>query len=392
MLDAATLDRFSATVETIYEAGVEPERWPLAVESIAGLHGCDKALLFTPVLAPADGGFAFPHGISETAMLDWGSRYINHDLWTQAGMARGLIAGHAVIDTDLIPDQVLLDSRFFREFLVHHAIRRLCTGMVFDGRAGGTPMTGCSVYGPPTSEPFGERNRLLHRLTLNHLSRSLGTMLRLRDAELRLASSLAALDRLDGGVILLGGLGQVLFANSAALRILETNDGLHLRRGPASGSGEGRLEAWNTQDTERLRSEIAATIDADPTRVQHFNRGVKLRRPSGRRELIVQLSPLVDRAALAHADRHARAIAFITDPDQEIVPDSALMRRLYGITPAEARLARELLGGDGLAEIGPRLGLSNNTLKKQLQSLFAKTETHRQADLVRLLMSLGSSR
>ncbi len=389
MFDARVLDQFSGAVECIYQAALDPGRWPVAVERVANLHGSDKALLFTPVLAPDRGGFAFPHGISQTAMLDWGTRYIDHDLWTQAGMTRNLTAGEAVIDTDLVPDSLLLESRFFREFLIHHDIRRLCTGMVFDGRAGEMPMTGCSVYGPPKAEPFGERNRQLHRLTLNHMSRSLGTMLRLRDTELRLASTLAALDRLDGGVLLLDRSGAVLFANVAARQILDAADGLSLRRGSPLVPGEGRLHAFNGQDNERLRRELTAIADSDPTRVPHFNHGLKLLRPSGRRELVLQLAPLAETGELAHADRHAHSIAFLSDPDRAAAMDGALMERLYGVTRAEVRLARELLGGDGLPEIARRLGLSNNTLKTQLQSLFAKTRTHRQADLVRLLMSLS---
>ncbi len=306
-------------------------------------------------------------------------------------MARDLPVGEAMIDTDLVPDDVLLDSIFFRQFLVHHDIRHLCTCMVFDGRSDGIPMTGCSIYGSPKAASFGERNRQLHRLTLNHLSRSLGTMLRLRDAELRLASTLAALDRLDGGIVLLGWRGEVLFANRAAMRILESGDGISLRRGALHGDGIGWLQPSSLENVERLRHEIAATIDADPTRVRHFSQGLMLPRPSGRRGLVLRLAPLSERCALAHADQQAHAIAFLTDPDRDIVLDEALMGRLYRITPAEARLAQELLVGEALPEIAHRLGRSHATLKTQLQSLFAKTRTHRQADLVKLLMSLAKS-
>lgn len=269
-------------------------------------------------------------------------------------------------------------------------IRRVCTGLVFDTSTAEVPNTVCAIYGGRADHAFDERNRQLHRLTLNHLSRSLGTMLRLRDAELRLASSLAALDRLDGGIALLGRRGEVPFANRAAMHILEASDGLSLRTGALHGDGIGWLHPANPRDAERLRCEIAATIEADPTQVRHFSQGLMLPRPSGRRGLVLQLAPLSERGALAHADRQAHAIAFLTDPDRGIVLDEALMERLYHTTPAEARLARELLGGDGLPEIAQRLGRSHATLKTQLQSLFAKTQTHRQADLVRLLMSLAT--
>lgn len=389
MFDSKTLHCFSRVVESIYDAALEPARWPDTVAHIAHLHGSDKALLFTPILAPGDGGFAFPHGISETAMLDWGSRYIQHDLWTREGMGRDLAPGEAVIDTDLVPDDTLLESVFYREFLSHHDIRRLCTGMVFDATSANVPMTGCSIYGALSSSPFEEINRQLHRLTLNHLSKSLGTMLRLRDTELRLASTLSALDRLTGAIVLLGNRGHVLFANDAALKILAASDGLALRSSLFAGSGLGVLHASRPYDQALLQHRIQEAVAADPLQSSHFNQGLKLQRPSGRHPLVLQLAPLSERSELAHADRQAYVIGFITDLSERIRLDAGLLDALYGLTPAETRLAGELLMGDALPAIATRLGVGASTVKSHLKSLFAKTATHRQADLVKLLMSLS---
>lgn len=54
-----------------------------------------------------------------------------------------------------------------------------------------------------------------------------------------------------------------------------------------------------------------------------------------------------------------------------------------GCTGAELRLLAALLEGGGLREAAEKLGLSQNTVKSQLASLFQKTGTRRQADLVR---------
>lgn len=390
MFDHQTIDRFSGVVESIYAAACAPQQWPDAVGRIAQLHGSDKALLFTPALAPEQGGFAFPHGIGEAEMLDWGTRYIQHDLWTREGLLRGLHAGNVVLDTDLVPDEELLESVFYREFLSRQDIRRLCSGMVFDAHGDDAPVTGCSVFGRHGAEVFGERNRLLHRLVLNHLSRSLGTMLRLRDAELRLASTLAALDRLRGGVLLLGARGQVLFVNAVAQSIIDARDGIALRPVASDVPGLGWLVTDSAGVTDMLQREVAALLAADPLTARHFSHCLKLPRLSGRRELVLHLAPLADSSALAHADRHAHAIAFLTDPEHGIAIDEGMLERLYRITPAEARLARALAAGDSLPDIACHLGLSPHTLKKQLQALFAKTRTNRQAELVRLLMSLSA--
>jgi DNA-binding CsgD family transcriptional regulator len=60
---------------------------------------------------------------------------------------------------------------------------------------------------------------------------------------------------------------------------------------------------------------------------------------------------------------------------------------VFGLTPSEARLAGYLLRGKSLAEISRHLLLSRETLKSQLSSLFKKTKTRRQGELIALLVS-----
>jgi DNA-binding CsgD family transcriptional regulator/PAS domain-containing protein len=57
----------------------------------------------------------------------------------------------------------------------------------------------------------------------------------------------------------------------------------------------------------------------------------------------------------------------------------------YGLTPAEARLAAELVGGASLAEAAAKAGIAYQTARTQLKAVFAKTGAHRQAELVALL-------
>lgn len=54
----------------------------------------------------------------------------------------------------------------------------------------------------------------------------------------------------------------------------------------------------------------------------------------------------------------------------------------YRLTAAEAALLREILDGRSLAESARRLARSRNTARNQLQAVFAKTGTHRQAELI----------
>jgi len=67
-------------------------------------------------------------------------------------------------------------------------------------------------------------------------------------------------------------------------------------------------------------------------------------------------------------------------------PDKRGSRAVYSkLTPAEARIALGIARGDALAAIAKAHGISIATVRTQLKSVFAKTGTHRQAQLVALL-------
>ena len=84
--------------------------------------------------------------------------------------------------------------------------------------------------------------------------------------------------------------------------------------------------------------------------------------------------------------KEGAAFVFISDPasQPDLAPD--ILRATYGLTRSEARLAILLAGDRSLAEAADELSVSIHTVRKQLQSLFAKTGTHRQSSLVGLLV------
>lgn len=63
------------------------------------------------------------------------------------------------------------------------------------------------------------------------------------------------------------------------------------------------------------------------------------------------------------------------------------LRRMFGLTPAEADLASALLRHGALADCGPAMNQQRETLRTHLKGLFAKTETHRQSELIRRLQA-----
>lgn len=64
------------------------------------------------------------------------------------------------------------------------------------------------------------------------------------------------------------------------------------------------------------------------------------------------------------------------------------MQEAFGLTTAETEIVRSLTEGISLRDIAERRGRSPATVKTQLRSILAKTDTHTQADLVRVTLGL----
>lgn len=104
------------------------------------------------------------------------------------------------------------------------------------------------------------------------------------------------------------------------------------------------------------------------------------------RPLSILVSPL--RASNGNLADEVCAVLFISDPDSEqAVSGADLLQQIYGLTTAQARLAEALSRGLSVEDYAEQQQLSCNTVRTHLKHLFDKTDTHRQGDLVRVLVS-----
>ena len=78
------------------------------------------------------------------------------------------------------------------------------------------------------------------------------------------------------------------------------------------------------------------------------------------------------------------------DPAECIPLDRPLIERVYGLSPAESKLAVLLASGSDLGSIAAQIGIQPQTAKSHLKSIFRKMEVSRQQTLVRVLSRLAA--
>ena len=191
-------------------------------------------------------------------------------------------------------------------------------------------------------------------------------------------SGAAALDKLDNancGVIVLDRRAQLVFANEPACALLRAGDALQER--------DGRLRAASPAAQGALQAAIAAALN--PQRGVVSTTGMVMLPRSGREPITVAAVPLVTSAAV-----DAGGILLLYDADAPARLSSAVLRRLFDLTEAEAEICLALLDGYSVREFAERRGVSVNTARTLLARTFAKTGKQRQSELVRLLGALSS--
>ena len=390
-MNTSELARFSDVVGLIYEGATDPSRWTKDIlPALAEYIQTPISILLTPSVMPQDGGVLSIHGISQQQMELYASRYHAEDLHGQIVAAKGLISeGNVILDHDLLTREQLLESKYYKEYLVREDMTQLMTTVIFGADSmSGVPVTICSFWRGINDAVYTEQDRARLKLLVPHFSRSLGVMQRLRSAELTVATTLAALDRLPSGVLLIDAQGYVTFANRTAQRMLEDGEGLHLRKLPGA-AGLGRLVAGNSSVCQAINTAIGATLSNDPYATPHFSKAVSVPQTSGLASYTLQFSALGNHHEYNTGSNAPAAIIFIADGRHRVEIDPAVLHSAYGLTPAEARVAVMLLECATLQDAADQLKVGEATVRSHVKQIYAKLGVDTRARFVKLMMGLA---
>jgi DNA-binding CsgD family transcriptional regulator len=109
-------------------------------------------------------------------------------------------------------------------------------------------------------------------------------------------------------------------------------------------------------------------------------------RPSGQRPFQVHISPLSQKTFGGYSPEKL-ALLFVFDPEQRFGTVEELLRRMYGLTPAEAKLAGMLAKGMSQKEAAEVLNVKPSTIHTHMKHIFSKTDCKRQGELITVIFN-----
>ncbi|MCJ2127801.1 helix-turn-helix transcriptional regulator [Methylobacterium sp. E-045] len=170
------------------------------------------------------------------------------------------------------------------------------------------------------------------------------------------------LDRMGCGALLLDSDGDVVESNQAAIRA---------------------IQEFNQDQTAKitdLRSGFKSVLEAGGTRFRHRSESWIMVPRVGKRSLAIHAMPAGD-----EKDAYGYTLVTIVDLDENPDPSNEVMQKMFGLTLTESSIAKQICYGKTLAEIASDKRITLWTVRTHLASIFSKTQTRRQSDLMSLL-------
>jgi DNA-binding CsgD family transcriptional regulator len=371
MSETAILD----LVGFIDDAAAAARAWPVFLTALARATGDRIATIDYHDARDASGSLAAQVGLDPGSQKSYDEYYRTLNPWLnqpRVPTSPGTVATTGM----MFPEEELIRSEYYNEFLAPQDIFR-GLGAIIDHSA--SAIAAITMLRPKRRGDFASRDVALLRSLVPHLQRAFQFHRRFALLESQRRSLGDALDLLPAGVFLLGEGGALIVANAAAQRLLDENDGLMARR-------DGRAAAGHAERTA-LRGLIRAAAQTAQGQGMSCGGVMAISRPSGRRPYMAMVAPVRSRRFALDGPVQPIVAVVVTDPEREDATPTELLTGLFGLTPAEARLAALLAEGKSVAEAAAELRVSLNTVRTHLKRVLSKTGTRGQADLVRLILT-----
>ena len=369
MVSAESLSRL---LYTLYAASTSPELWPQFLQEFTRLMGCSGGGIVQHDMENQKFGLQAHVGLDPAGVALYQAYYGTIDEWREGAINQPENEG--VFGYELCSKAQLEKTEFYNDFLVKFDSRLYWT-IATEKRT--TRLESISLYQGWNDKPPGQDGLDLLQLILPHLKAALRTRRQLAAADMVKKEFQEALNCLDQGIVLLDQSGNCLFVNVVAQRIVDRREGLSIIK--------SRL--WVTSPSERARLNAFVQQSCTNNFVKGKGGSVAVSRPDKK-----PLSVSVHRFSCDNltAPRRAAVIVFITDPEQSVKATTEAMLSRYGLTTAELRLTKLLLGGHSLSEAAEQNEVTRETVRSQLKSIFDKTGVRRQTELLRLLSGITS--
>lgn len=350
----------------IYDAGAEPALWQDVMLRLVRKTGARSGIFYDHHNATGQSRILGMEGFEPDALDRYERYYGALDPWHKAGLSWPV--GSVAQTPSLISDSELRRTEFYQDHLRPQKLFYAMGGPVERSRS---HMAVFGIQGGYENGFFSPEIQALVTSLAPHFRHAYRMQEALDTVRREGMAFEAALHLLQQPVLVVDGEARLFFANAAAETLLREATLLRL--------AAGRIRAAHRGDVAALARALHPVPPASGHQGSGHQGSVVLRRAGDRARAIVRIMPL---RSPNRAEWSGRIALMVELPPMPRGLDT--WAAAFHLSPAETRLWAALTAGRRLTDIAAESGVSVNTLRVQLRTLFQKTGVHRQTDLLRL--------
>jgi DNA-binding CsgD family transcriptional regulator len=311
------------------------------------------------------------------AILEYVREY--HRLDPHLAYTGSMPVGAVVNTADVFPIEEYKTHPFYRDYWTAFGVRELLAAKVAEDERYVVMLGMSRTHELPN---YGPADMKLLERYVGHLSAAFRIVKHLGVVQATAQAGLALIEASARPMVLLGLNRQIIVANSLARQLLASGGLLFAREEILCCRGS-QASAELQRAFEALQfAELTAKTEGTPRRIALRLEGSK----RGDQHLLCSIWAMQPANSMNAFGPMPVALLTIAPPLSKNFVDPTFIAAMFDLTPAESKITIALLHGGDLRGIAAAQRVSLETVRSHLKSVFAKTNTSRQADLIALLM------
>jgi DNA-binding CsgD family transcriptional regulator len=367
-------------IEAFYSAAAGERSWEKALMTMVRAFNAWAVTLFGIDMRIGAVDFSFEAGNAPPeASIDYIRNWNQKD--PRAAIMMGLPPGEWDSCHRHFSEEEVAQIPFFQDFLIPYGGRWTTGGNVYRDERTNVVL---SVHRGYESGPLSDDDLAELRSLGRHFEKAIGLWFSRRSLGGRALLGLEVVQRLNQPIVVVDGARRIVGINPSAEALLA--------RAKVLQESGGCLTLSSAKDDANFLIAVRDLCRLEQQAAQKASEQVILYAGGSGNVGRIGLCMVAVRpgATMGAFGSEPLVLALLYDSSMLVRPDGYLLATMYGLTPAETRIARLLCEGLSINEIAESSLVSVHTVRSQVKALLEKTDCNRQAELVARLSNMPS--